>query len=98
MMQKLDQRLSNSRRRRSFLAKVALASSIAASLSFGYVSNAWADGNPDIVGVLASITEPNVAADLELSDEQLGKLKDLVKQSEAKAIDPSNDWLKLQVR
>ena len=40
------------------------------------------DGNPDIVGVLAALTEPNIAADLGLSDEQLTKLRDLVKQHE----------------
>ncbi|MFN5274137.1 MAG: secretin N-terminal domain-containing protein [Planctomycetota bacterium] len=47
----------------------------------------FCDGNPDIVGVLATLTEPNTAADLGLSDEQLTKLRDLVKQHEAKAID-----------
>jgi hypothetical protein len=45
------------------------------------------DGNPDIVGVLSTLTDPNTAADLGLSDEQLSKIKDLIKQHEAKAID-----------
>ena len=47
----------------------------------------FSDGNPDIVGVLATLTDSNTAADLGLSDEQLSKLKDLVKEHEAKAID-----------
>ena len=50
-------------------------------------STGRSEGNPDIVGVLAALTEPNIAADLGLSDEQLTKLRDLVKQHEGKAID-----------
>jgi len=50
-------------------------------------ASGFCDGNPDIVGVLASLTDSNVAAELGLSDEQVGKLKELVKQHEAKAID-----------
>ncbi|MFN7733031.1 MAG: secretin N-terminal domain-containing protein [Pirellula sp.] len=47
---------------------------------------AFADGNPDIVGVLATITEPGTAADLGLSDEQLEKLRSLIKQHETKSL------------
>lgn len=59
----------------------------ALSLSLTFSGTVLADGNPDIVGVLATLTDPNVAADLGLSDEQLEKLKGLVKQHEAKAIE-----------
>ncbi len=48
---------------------------------------AFADGNPDIVGVLSTITDSNVAADLGLSDEQLEKLRALIKQHESKALE-----------
>lgn len=59
----------------------------ALSLSLTFSGSVLADGNPDIVGVLATLTDPNIAADLGLSDEQLEKLKGLVKQHEAKAIE-----------
>jgi len=57
------------------------------SLTVGFSTPILADGNPDIVGVLAVLTDANTAADLGLSDEQLEKLKVLVKQHEAKAIE-----------
>ncbi|MBM3967400.1 MAG: hypothetical protein FJ308_20425, partial [Planctomycetes bacterium] len=66
---------------------------LAASLSLGFVillgasSGARADGNPDIVGVLSAITDPKTAADLGLSEEQLDRLKALIKGHEAKAIE-----------
>ena len=60
---------------------------LSCALSVGAPSLGWCDGNPDIVGLLATLTETNTAADLGLSDEQLTKLKELVKQHEAKAID-----------
>ena len=59
----------------------------ALTLSLTFSGTVLAEGNPDIVGVLATLTDPNVAADLGLSDEQLEKLKGLVKQHEAKAIE-----------
>ena len=60
---------------------------LALSLTIGFSTPILADGNPDIVGVLAVLTDTNTAADLGLSDEQLEKLKVLVKQHEAKAIE-----------
>ena len=60
---------------------------LALSLTVGFSTPILADGNPDIVGVLAVLTDANTAADLGLSDEQLEKLKGLVKQHEAKAIE-----------
>ena len=60
---------------------------LSCALSVGAPSLGLCDGNPDIVGLLATLTETNTAADLGLSDEQLTKLKELVKQHEAKAID-----------
>ena len=60
---------------------------LALSLTIGISTPILADGNPDIVGVLAVLTDANTAADLGISDEQLEKLKVLVKQHEAKAIE-----------
>ncbi|MFN9605043.1 MAG: hypothetical protein ACK6A7_16570, partial [Planctomycetota bacterium] len=48
---------------------------------------ALADGNPDIVGVLAVLTDNQTAAELGLSDDQLEKLRGMVKQHEAKALE-----------
>ncbi|MFN9715873.1 MAG: hypothetical protein ACK57G_18985, partial [Planctomycetota bacterium] len=48
---------------------------------------ALADGNPDIVGVLAVLTDNQMAAELGLSDDQLEKLRGMVKQHEAKALE-----------
>lgn len=53
-------------------------------------SPAFGDGNPDLVGVLATITDPQKAAELGLSDDQLGKLSLLIKQYESKALDLAN--------
>lgn len=53
-------------------------------------SPALADGNPNLVGVLATITDPQKAAELGLSDDQLGKLSLLIKQYESKALDLAN--------
>ncbi len=46
-----------------------------------------ADGNPDLVGVLAIITEQENSADLGLNEDQLQRLKDLIKQHEAKGLE-----------
>ncbi|XZE44466.1 secretin N-terminal domain-containing protein [Pirellulaceae bacterium SH467] len=54
------------------------------------ISPAFADGNPELVGVLAVITDPQKAAELGLSDDQLGKLSLLIKQYESKALDLAN--------
>jgi len=51
------------------------------------VGPARADGNPDIVGVLAVLTDAQVAAELELSDEQMERLQGMVKQHEANALE-----------
>jgi type II secretory pathway component GspD/PulD (secretin) len=48
---------------------------------------AFADGNPDIVGVLAVLTDEQTAAELGLSEEQLEKLRGMVKQHEAKSLE-----------
>ncbi|MFM2011619.1 MAG: hypothetical protein RLZZ396_403, partial [Planctomycetota bacterium] len=82
-MRKLNRRSLRLRRNAKLFSTFLL------SCALGIASPAvgFCDGNPDIVGVLATLTEPNTAADLGLSDEQLTKLRDLVKQHEAKAID-----------
>ena len=45
-----------------------------------------ASGNPDLVGILATITEPGSAAELGLSSEQVEKLEALIKQHESQAL------------
>ncbi len=45
-----------------------------------------ASGNPDVVGILASITEPSNAAELGLTQDQLDKLEALIKQHESQAL------------
>lgn len=60
---------------------------LAILLATAVCSPAFADGNPELVGVLAVITDPQKAAELGLSDEQLGKLNLLIKQYESKALD-----------
>ncbi len=45
-----------------------------------------ASGNPDIVGVLATITEPGNAAELGLTQDQLDRLEALIKQHESQAL------------
>lgn len=82
-MRKLNRRSLRLRRRARVFSSLLLSCALGVSLP----SVGFGDGNPDIVGVLATLTEPNTAADLGLSDEQLTKLKELVKQHEAKAID-----------
>jgi len=57
------------------------------STSLGWSFPVRADGNPDIVGVLALLTESQTAADLDLSEEQLEKLRGMVKQHESKALE-----------
>jgi type II secretory pathway component GspD/PulD (secretin) len=48
---------------------------------------AWADGNPDLVGVLANITDPANAAELRLTEDQVSRLIAIIKQHEGKALD-----------
>nr|MCU0710340.1 hypothetical protein [Pirellula sp.] len=57
---------------------------------------AFADGNPDIVGVLAILTEDQTAAELSLSDEQLEKLRGMVKQHENKALEVASQLRSLE--
>ncbi len=46
-----------------------------------------AEGNPEFVGVLATITEPSRAAELGLSDEQVSKLTELIQRYEGRALE-----------
>lgn len=69
--------------RRKFFSLV-LASTLA-STTFG--GAAWAEGNPDLVGVLASITDPANAAELRLTEDQVSRLIAIIKQHESKALD-----------
>jgi type II secretory pathway component GspD/PulD (secretin) len=82
-MRKMNRRSFRLRRNAKLFSSLLLS----CALGMAAPSVGFCDGNPDIVGVLASLTDSNTAADLGLSDEQLAKLKDLVKQHEAKAID-----------
>ncbi|MFN5104723.1 MAG: hypothetical protein ACK5GJ_18180, partial [Planctomycetota bacterium] len=70
-MRKLNRRSLRLRRNAKLFSTFLL------SCALGIASPAvgFCDGNPDIVGVLATLTEPNTAADLGLSDEQLTKLR-----------------------
>lgn len=45
-----------------------------------------ASGSPDLVGILASITEPGNAAELGLTQDQLDRLEALIKQHESQAL------------
>ena len=60
------------------MAFCALISSAAATLQ--------ASGSPDLVGILASITEPGNAAELGLTQDQLDRLESLIKQHESQAL------------
>ncbi len=56
-------------------------------LGFGnHLGVALADGNPDVVGILASITRTEVASELGLTPDQLDRLKALVKQQENQSL------------
>jgi type II secretory pathway component GspD/PulD (secretin) len=55
-----------------------------------------ADGNPDIVGVLAILTEDQTAAELALSDEQVERLRGMVKQHENKALEVAGQLRSLE--
>jgi type II secretory pathway component GspD/PulD (secretin) len=63
---------------------------------FGGAGLAFADGNPDIVGVLAILTDNPTAADLGLSEEQLEKLRGMVKQQESKALEIASQLRNLE--
>ncbi|MBU6175111.1 MAG: hypothetical protein KGQ60_14980, partial [Planctomycetes bacterium] len=63
---------------------------LATLLTISVSAPIWASGNPDIVGILASITEPANAAELGLSQDQIDKLEALIKEHEGKALDFSS--------
>jgi len=67
--------------------RLAASCSLALAILMGVSATVRADGNPDIVGVLSAITAPSVASDLGLSEEQLDRLKALIKGHESKAIE-----------
>lgn len=67
--------------------RLAASYSLGLAILLGASGVVRADGNPDIVGVLSAITDPQMAADLGLSEEQLDRLKALIKGHEAKAIE-----------
>jgi type II secretory pathway component GspD/PulD (secretin) len=69
---------------------------IALLLGCGWAGNVFADGNPDIVGVLATITDPRTAADLGLSEVQLDRLRGLIKQHESKALEFASELRTLE--
>jgi type II secretory pathway component GspD/PulD (secretin) len=60
---------------------------LATLLATTTIGSALAEGNPDFVGILASITDPANAADLGLSQNQVERLVSLIKQHESKALD-----------
>jgi len=62
----------------------------------GSAGTILADGNPDIVGVLAILTDNQTAADLGLSDDQLEKLRGMVKQQESKALEIASQLRNLE--
>ena len=68
---------------RNFLKTSLLTCSIFAASGIGF---ATASGNPDIVGVLATITEPGNASELGLTQDQLDRLEALIKQHESQAL------------
>jgi type II secretory pathway component GspD/PulD (secretin) len=81
-MRKTNRRFFGLRRNAKLFSSLLLSCAVSVAVP----SVGFGDGNPDIVGVLATLTDPNTAADLGLSDEQVAKLKELVKQHEDKAI------------
>ncbi|MFN7449093.1 MAG: hypothetical protein ACK57V_22605, partial [Pirellula sp.] len=60
---------------------------LATLLATTTIGSALGEGNPDFVGILASITDPANAADLGLSQNQVERLVSLIKQHESKALD-----------
>ncbi len=68
---------------RTLLKTSLLSFSVLFASGTGYVN---ASGNPDIVGVLAAITEPGNAAELGLTQDQLDRLEALIKQHESQAL------------
>jgi type II secretory pathway component GspD/PulD (secretin) len=49
-------------------------------------ADVYASGSPDLVGILAAITEPGNAAELGLTQDQLERLEALIKQHESQAL------------
>ena len=68
---------------RNLLKTGLLSFSVLVASCTGYAN---ASGNPDIVGVLATITEPGNAAELGLTQDQLDRLEALIKQHEGQAL------------
>lgn len=52
----------------------------------GATSSLFGSGNPDLVGVLASITDPGNSAELGLSQDQLDRIEAIIKQHESQAL------------
>ena len=77
---------------RTFLSNCLLAFSVLIAAETGY---SMASGNPDIVGILATITEPGNAAELGLTQEQLDRLDALIKQHESQALTFSSEIRRL---
>ncbi len=60
---------------------------LALGISLIPATRAFADGNPDIVGVLSELTDPNTAADLGLTEDQIDRMREMVKQHESKLLE-----------
>ncbi len=56
------------------------------ALIFSGAATLQASGSPDLVGILAAITEPGNAAELGLTQDQLDRLETLIKQHESQAL------------
>ena len=63
---------------------------LATLLASTTIGSAFAEGSPDNVGILASITDPANAAELGLSQNQVERLVALIKQHELKLLDFSS--------
>jgi type II secretory pathway component GspD/PulD (secretin) len=80
-----------------FLSRLLRNASFGTFLAFtGGTGMVLADGNPDIVGVLSILTDNQTAADLGLSDDQLEKLRGMVKQQESKALEIASQLRNLE--
>ncbi|MFM8573265.1 MAG: hypothetical protein ACKOAU_16835, partial [Pirellula sp.] len=63
-MRKTNRRFFGLRRNAKLFSSLLLSCAVSVAVP----SVGFGDGNPDIVGVLATLTDPNTAADLGLSD------------------------------
>lgn len=59
---------------------------VASLLQPGTLPSLFGSGNPDLVGVLASITDPGNSAELGLSQDQLDRIEAIIKQHESQAL------------